>query len=454
MIQAVSAAAVFGVLAGVGPGDFIAQVVPFDGEQNERFGRSVAIRDDILLVGSLFDQPGGSVSIYTVQNPRKPGLLAKIQSPGNGFASDIAIDGSIVVIGARFDDAPGFSSGSAYLFDLQNPRQPYLITRLTPSDPTSNKYFGSSVGMDDGVVIVGAYQDADRGAGAGSAYLFDAFAGEQVSKLIASDAARDAYFGYSVAIDGTIAVVGAPGDGSDPFFRGAAYIFDVSDPSAPVQRAKIIASDAQRNDNFGMAVEVIGDIVVIGATGNDEHGTDAGAVYLFDISDQTHPVEVAKLLPTRRQQTTCFGASIAVDGTRLLVGAPCEDRYGLGLSVAELFDISNPSEPLLLAQMFQPWPRPRDGFGGDVALDADLVIVGAAQDIEQGVNTGSVYIFQGAEACPADLDGDGDADAEDFFFFLDAFANGELAICDLSGDGDCDAADFFAFLDLYEMPCD
>ena len=57
------------------------------------------------------------------------------------------------------------------------------------------------------------------------------------------------------------------------------------------------------------------------------------------------------------------------------------------------------------------------------------------------------------ERCPADLDGDGDADADDFFDYLDGFANGNLDVCDIDGDGDCDADDFFGYLDLFSLGC-
>ncbi len=55
--------------------------------------------------------------------------------------------------------------------------------------------------------------------------------------------------------------------------------------------------------------------------------------------------------------------------------------------------------------------------------------------------------------CPADLDGDGDTDAENFFLYLDYFAEGYIDGCDVDEDGDCDAEDFFGFLDRFAMGC-
>ncbi len=69
-----------------------------------------------------------------------------------------------------------------------------------------------------------------------------------------------------------------------------------------------------------------------------------------------------------------------------------------------------------------------------------------------GFSISSVTCDDGG-GCAADLDGDGDADADDFFDYLDAFANGDLGVCDMDEDGDCDADDFFDYLDQFAQGC-
>ena len=96
--------------------------------------------------------------------------------------------------------------------------------KLTADDAAVGDEFGTSVAVDGTMVVVGASEDDDGGSDSGSAYVFDcnSLSCTQVSKLTASDAAQYDYFGYSVAVAGTTVVVGAYGD---DFYSGSAYVF-------------------------------------------------------------------------------------------------------------------------------------------------------------------------------------------------------------------------------------
>ena len=103
----------------------------------------------------------------------------------------------------------------------------------------------------------------------------------QEIKLLANDGASDDRFGYSVAISGTTAIVGAHWDDDNGFDSGSAYLFDTI---TGTQIAKLLASDGMDNDQFGVAVDLSDDTAIIGAFGNDDNGADSGSAYLFDIS--------------------------------------------------------------------------------------------------------------------------------------------------------------------------
>ena len=106
------------------------------------------------------------------------------------------------------------------------------VAKLIADDGAVADYFGYSVAYSDGIAVVGAYNDDDKGSNSGSAYVFemsdssDATSWTQVEKLTADDGAWAASFGYDrgVAIsDGTL-VVGAYKDINR---RGSAYVFEV-----------------------------------------------------------------------------------------------------------------------------------------------------------------------------------------------------------------------------------
>jgi FG-GAP repeat len=167
--------------------------------------------------------------------------------------------------------------------------------------------------------VVGAYY---RGA----AYLYqkDATGTWQfVKKLVASDRARDDYFGGSVAISGDTVVVGAYGDDID---QGSAYIFERDQGGANTwgQVKKLLASDGAEDDSFGGLVAISGDTVVVGAM-FDDIGTNInqGSAYLFqrDKGGANTWGRVKKLLASDRAEGDYFGSSVAISGDTVVVGA-------------------------------------------------------------------------------------------------------------------------------------
>ena len=142
------------------------------------------------------------------------------------FGSAVAISGNIAIIGASGDDFNGVNSGSAYLFDVASGQQ---LFKLVPGDGAINDRFGGSVAISGSVAIVGAAGDDDNGTDSGSAYLYDTTTGLQIGpKLLASDGIAGDVFGVSVGISGTIAIVGSRTYDVISFFPGSAYLFDTT----------------------------------------------------------------------------------------------------------------------------------------------------------------------------------------------------------------------------------
>ena len=197
----------------------------------------------------------------------------------------MAIYGDTIVVGAYAWNGDGW--GSAYVFRTTDSGATYLeVAILTASDAAVGDNFGCSVAIAADTVVVGARFDDVNGNDSGSVYVFRTTDGgatySQVAKLTADRAlghvASD-YFGYSVAIDGDTIVVGAYNDDDHGSNAGAAIIFRTSDGGASyVKVAKLTASDAAADDQFGKSVAIAGDTVVVG-TSNKE------AVYVFLTTD-------------------------------------------------------------------------------------------------------------------------------------------------------------------------
>ena len=103
----------------------------------------------------------------------------------------------------------------------------------------------------------------------GSAYLFNVDSGTQRFELIADDVTNDDNFGHSVAIAGNTAIVGAPIDVDADPRSGSVYLFDVTSSD---QLFKLTASDEVIGNRFGYAVAINGNILVVGAPSDDDNG--------------------------------------------------------------------------------------------------------------------------------------------------------------------------------------
>jgi FG-GAP repeat len=308
-------------------------------------------------------------------------LLASDGSESNQFGSSIAIDSGIIAVGARFDNDNGSNSGSAYLFDAVTGVQ---LFKILASDGAAVDQFGYSIAIDNGVVAVGAIGDNANGNFSGSAYLFDAATGAQLFKLVANDGAEGDSFGYSIAIADGIVAVGAAQDGDNGSNSGSAYLFDASTGE---QIAKLLPSDGTAGNLFGWSIAIDNGIVAVGANEDDDNGNSSGSAYLFDTSSGE---QLFKLLPSDGAFADQFGYSIAIDNGVVAVGAWVDDDNGDNSGSAYLFDASTGT------QLFKLLPNdgaPFDSFGNYIAIDEDVVAVGAWLNDDDGSNSGSAYLF-------------------------------------------------------------
>ncbi len=268
------------------------------------------------------------------------------------------------------------------------------------------------------IAIVGAYGDDDNGEFSGSAYLFDTTTGRQIAKLLADDGATSDVFGWSVAISGATAIVGAWADDDNGNVSGSAYLFDTT---TGAQIAKLLPKDGATGDEFGGSVAISGDTAIVGAAWDDDNGSRSGSAYLFDV---TTGRQIAKLLPDDGAVFDYFGISVAINGTTALVGARLDDDNGTNSGSAYLFDTTTGAQ---IAKLLPDDGTTFDLFGASVAISGatgkELAIVGAIWDNPNGIDSGSAYLFDAAAPgmCPADLDDSGDVGVKDLLFLLGAW---------------------------------
>ena len=228
-------------------------------------------------------------------------------------------------------------------------------------------------------------------------------------------------FGYAVAVDGNTAVIGAYQDDREDdattdvveetvVDAGSAYVFTRVE-GVWEKRAKLTASDGEAYDNFGISVAVSGGTVVIGASGDDGDGApDSGSVYVFvkpakgwagwkDLADDAKDALTAKLTASDAAQLDYFGHSVAVSVDTVLVGAyQDDDEYETedsGSAYIFVKPVGNGgwTDATETAKLTPDDAADDDYFGTSVALDGDTAVIGAPGDDDNGIDSGSAYVF-------------------------------------------------------------
>ncbi|HEX6184754.1 MAG TPA: FG-GAP repeat protein, partial [Pyrinomonadaceae bacterium] len=219
----------------------------------------------------------------------------------------------------------------------------------------------------------------------------------QQGKLQANDGAAQDALGFSVAISGDTAVVGAPADATGSNTRqGAAYVY-VRSGSTWTQQQKLTASDGIANDEFGYAVAIAGDTIFVGRhfTQAGNNARTRGAVYVFTRTGNVWTQAPTPLTPSDAADGDLFGSSLAVDGGTLVVGALQKNNSSTFFQgAAYVFNGAGASwtqQGKLLAA---------DGgfasfFGVSVAVSGDTAVVGATGQagISADSGRGAAYVF-------------------------------------------------------------
>ncbi|MBI1783996.1 FG-GAP repeat protein, partial [Candidatus Sumerlaeota bacterium] len=256
----------------------------------DHFGSSVAISGNLAVVGAYSDSPNGVRAAGTayVFNARTGALQATLNNPSpklaDFFGSSVAISENLAVVGAYNADPGGvIGAGIVHVF---NATTGLLLATLNNPAPVMNGTFGWSVAISGNLAVVGAAYHGRSGAiGSGTAYVFNATTGLLLATLDPAVAGSDK-FGFSVAISGNLAVVGSWGD--DPagvVDAGGAYIFDAT---TGLLLATLNDPEPVRNGTFGWSVAISGNLAVVGAISDDSGGVlDAGRAYVFEVTTGT-----------------------------------------------------------------------------------------------------------------------------------------------------------------------
>ena len=340
------------------------------------FGFSVSIDGDYAVVGEDYSSLNGSAYIFKREGTtwtKEAKLTASDSALGNAFGYSVAINGDTVIIGA-----PGVIewTGAAYIFTRTGTTWTQQA-KLIASDGLIGDEFGFSVSINGDYALIGA---SYGGTGwSGSAYVFKrtGTSWAQEAKLSASDGQPEDQYGWSVSISGDTAVVGSVYDDAR---TGSAYVYTRSGTTWTDEK-KLTASDPAIEDAFGVSVSIDGNTIVVGAGWKD---TFIGAAYIYTRSGTTWTQE-AKINASDGTNGNEFGMAVSISGDKVVVGARFVTMWTGAAYIYSRTGTTWTEEARINASDGLYF----DQFGWSVAIDGNYVIAGAPGE----TTTGAAYIF-------------------------------------------------------------
>lgn len=353
----------------------------FTGQAGNQFGQSVVADGELAWVGApSFTTHGAVFVMQRVALEWKQ--VAQILPPAfdsNGlFGKAVAKTGNWLFIGQPGKDGVGFNEGRVHVYQGAGASWAFHST-LAGSSVVANQAFGDALSADGDTLVVGAAVD-----GGGEAYIFEwnGSAWLETTLLAPSELVHLDRFGNSCSLEGNWLAIGAPGHDAAGPNVGAAYVFRRTN-GVFQQQAKLEPSDSTANQNFGGAVALSGSSLAVSAAGFDSSTYLGGRVYVLT-RQSGFWVEEAHL-QGNGMQSSVFGASLAFDSNRLLIGAPSRNY-------ARLFERSGTAWSL--ASHITPSLQGLERFGTSAALSGNTLFLGAPNGTGAVSTTGNLRTYR------------------------------------------------------------
>jgi uncharacterized repeat protein (TIGR01451 family) len=400
----------------------LGRLVASDGAADDWYGWSVAVDGFNVVAGVPSSDPGGSSGqgaayLYTAcgataaEWTETAKTVASDGFSGHQYAHDVAFNGEIAVVGAKYDGDLGSAAGAAYILmrnqgSLDNWGE---LKKIYANDGSPNHFFGERLDMSGDLIVVGVDEDDSHGDNSGAFYLFgrnedgvDNWG--QINKFTASDATAGAWFGYDIAIDNDTVVVGAIYDSNGVGTNaGAAYIFKKNEGMGTNwgEVAKLASDDLWQWDMFGYSVGISGDTVAVGAwRESDGSAIESGAVYIFERNQggADNWGQVAKLKASDAASVDYFGSGLAIDNDTVVVGSPGDDNVGFSSGSAYVFERNHGGADNWgeVAKLTASDASDGDlfGYAQTLAINGDVIVIGSYKNEHAGIASGTVYVFE------------------------------------------------------------
>jgi len=400
----------------------------YDTSVGDLFGCALEIDGDFAIVGAYGEDDAADVGTYGsgkayIFNVTTGTLVHTLDNPNpwgdtqyDSFGRSVAISGDYAIVGAHNEDhavvpnsptGAGDDAGKAYIFNVTSGLLVHTLNNPKPYTPRSQNggdRFGWVVAISGDYAIVSAHRESDQ---SGKAYIYNVTTGALVHTLDNPNPYSGTYqdeFGYSAAISGDYAIVGAYAeDDDDGTSSGKAYIFNVTSGLLVHTLDNPNPFGTSTDDYFGRSVAISGDHAIVGAVREDDGGGAAGKAYIYNVTSGllVHTLDNPNAYSS--PASDLFGDSVAISGDYAIVGAFGEgdDDATWGSGKAYIFNVTT-GLPVYTLDNPNPYGTSSDdrfswGMEGNrgVSISGGHAMVGARQEDDLGgTSSGKAYIFQ------------------------------------------------------------
>lgn len=291
-------------------------------------GMAFAISGDTAVIGTQDEDStalaAGSIYVFTRSGTtwtEQQKIQASDAAENDRFGASVGIDGDTIVVGAYYEDDTDSNAGSIYVFTRSGTTWTQQ-QKIQPSDVAAFDEFGTAVAISGDTIIAGSIWDDDTNSGSGSAYIFtrSGTTWTQQQKLTASVSEVSARYGTAVAIDGDTALVGTPFENiSGVSDAGAVYVYTRSGTTWTEQQ-RIPHPTPGANDHFGKSIDVDVNNLIIGAENIDSPSSNAGKAYIYKRGGSTWNL-YSTLQGSNTDENDGFGAGVAIEGESAVIGS-------------------------------------------------------------------------------------------------------------------------------------
>ncbi len=380
--------------------NYIQKIYPSDPNPGTFFGRFVSLQEDFAFISAYQDFENGSASGSLYIYKKTNGIYVQQQKlyPEDGgveeyFGYSLASYGDWIITGAHHDSDYGASSGKAYILRKNQSNQYDFYQILTAPDAAEADEFGKTVDIYGNFAVSCSYLDDDNGTNSGSVYIykFDGNKWQFFQKIQANTPVDHSQFGLAMSLYKDKLIVGAPFTKYNNEPVGQAYIFEITGNTW--QQTKAISPDElNKNDEFGITVKIIENEAFVGSIKDDDLGTNSGAVYCYKKEKSKWQFQ-QKLLAPDGESYDGFGIAIEPDKNYIYIGSYFDNDNGENSGSVYIFKKSE--ENWSYYSKFLPYDSDEsDAFGATISCSENEVLVGAYSDDDNGFFSGAAYLFK------------------------------------------------------------